>query len=231
MVLISLRAEVERDRNTPGLLESWGESTVIEDSPAVPVLERGAFDKLHEWAGMTAEWPRGHAGLVHVYGYLVSEVGTRFGLKGERWLGGGVARALDLPEREFTPGIVGDSTMLSRVTDALLPVFANPEDAGDVGNGGVEACVDDLIGDSPTDAMRTVLVRGSGGDRAIVYGRVRGEEVRLISAFSLALASVDTVVETLLVAPARLRYNAVLPGLEERSALRARRVIVPLWRW
>ena len=75
--------------------------------------------------------------------------------------------------------------------------------------------------------MRTVLVRGSGGDRAIVYGRVLGEEVRLITAFPLAPASGDAVVEMLLAASPRLRYNAVLPGLEERSALRARRVIVP----
>lgn len=227
VVLGSLRAEIERDRHTPGLRESWGESTVIEEDSAVPVLERTAFETLHEWAGISAEWPRGHAGLVHVYGYLVSEVGTRFGLKGERWLAGGVARALDRAEREFLPGIAGRSTMLSRVTDALLPVLAHPESAGGVGNGAVEACVDDLIGDSPADAMRTVLVRGSGGDRAIVYGHVLGEEVRLITAFPLAPAAGDAVVETLLSASPRLRYNAVLAGLEERSALRSRRVIVP----
>ena len=222
VVLGSLRTEVERDRNTPGLLGSWGESTVIEEDSTVPVLERAAFEKLHEWAGVSAEWPRGHAGLVHVYGYLTSAVGTRFGLKSDRWLGGGVARALDRPEREFLPGIIGGTTMLSRVTQALLPVLTNTEAAGCI-----EACVDDLIGDSPEDAMRTALVRGSGGDRAIVYGRVHGEEVRLVTAFSLAPASVDAVVEEILAGPPRLRYNAVLPGLPERSALHTQRVIVP----
>ncbi|MET3768386.1 hypothetical protein ABIB15_001066 [Marisediminicola sp. UYEF4] len=55
MVIISLRAGVERDRNTPGLLESWGESTVIEDDTAVPILEQAALDKLHGWAGIAAE--------------------------------------------------------------------------------------------------------------------------------------------------------------------------------
>lgn len=218
----SLRTQVERDRHTPGVLDSWGESTVIEEDSAVPVLERAAFETLHEWAGVAAQWPRGHAGLVHVYGYLVSEAGTRFGLKGERWTGGGVARALDRPERDLLPGIANGSTMLSRVTHALRPVLAHPESAGDV-----EACIDDLIGDSPADAMRTVLVRGGGGDRAIVYGRVLGEEVRLITAFPLAPASGDALVETLLAASPRLRYNAVLPGLAERSALHSRRVILP----
>jgi len=242
VLLGSLRAEVERDGRTPGLLESWGESTVIEEDSAVPVLERAAFERLHEWAGIEAEWPRGHAGLVHVYGYLVSETDTRFGLKGERWTGGGVARALDRPEREFLPGVADSSTMLSRITGALLPVLAHPEaDGGGIGTGAgtgsgtgptdgearIEACVDDLIGDSPGGAMRTVLIRGSDGDRAIVYGRVLAGEVRLITAFPLAPASVDTVIETLLAASPRLRYNAVLPGLAERSALSARRVILP----
>ncbi len=80
------------------------------------MLSRSTFEALHDRAGLDSAWPVGNAGLLHVYGYLLSTTPTPYGLKRDRWLGGELARACGLAPDAFVPWI-GERTLLDRVTD------------------------------------------------------------------------------------------------------------------
>lgn len=101
----------------------WGRSTVVDENVGAPVLSRSTFEVLHDRAGLDSAWPVGNAGLLHVYGYLLSTTPTPYGLKRDRWLGGELARACGLTPDAFVPWI-GERTLLDRVTDVAETLIA-----------------------------------------------------------------------------------------------------------
>ncbi|WP_243229309.1 amino acid deaminase [Microbacterium sp. CIAB417] len=105
-----------------GRFSRWGRSTVVDENVGAPVLPRAFFEALHERARQDARWPVGNAGVLHVYGYLLSTTPTPYGLKRERWLDGALARACGLAPDAFVPW-ADDRTLLARVTDAAETLF------------------------------------------------------------------------------------------------------------
>jgi hypothetical protein len=182
-----------------GRFSSWGQSTVIDENVAAAVIPRAVFDELHALAGLKADWPIGNAGLLHVYGYLLSTVQTPYGLKSERWTGGALATALGLNADAFTPWVDSDTTPLQRILDAALPILLTPTDP--------LLWLDDRA--PAGELVRTVVVEG-----ALVYG-VDG---RLVTLFPLD-TTVDGWEGAILSGRPRLRYNAVVPGLEPGADL------------
>jgi hypothetical protein len=79
-----------------GRFDDWALSTVLDENVQTPVISKAEFFRLHAAAGIAATWPIGNAGLLHVYGYLLSKVVTPFGLKGDRWRNGELAGQLGL---------------------------------------------------------------------------------------------------------------------------------------
>ncbi|RZU65765.1 hypothetical protein EV379_2103 [Microterricola gilva] len=215
-----LAAQVAADADA-GRFALWGESTVIDEHSGTAVVGRPLFDLLHELAGVRAVWPVGNAGLLHVYGYLFSEEKTPFGYKRERWMGGGVAAALDLPSEHFSPWTVhGTETLLQRVTDAALPrLGAEP------GHAGPAASVDEW---DAAVLARTRVVVAADGSAALVYG-VRwpdsGAPMRLVTIFPVEAASAEWL-RALGSGPPRLRYNVAVAGREPGAALRHTRFAV-----
>lgn len=165
-----------------GSFAQWGESTVVDENTEEPVIPRQLFDHLHRLAGLDAVWPVGNAGLLHVYGYLLSTVSTPFGGKRDRWTGGGVARALGRDAEEFAPWFPAATTPLVRIASAIAPLLASPP-AGAL-----------WIEEGPSPLARTVVVPG-----ALLYA-VDG---MLITAFPVGRFEPPAD------AP-RLRYNAVV---------------------
>lgn len=185
----------------------WGESTVIDEHIGEAVILPSLFDELHRLAGLPAAWPFGNAGLLHVYGYLLSTVRTPFGDKRDRWTAGGVARALDRHPDEFAPWFADETTtMLQRVTAAA------------------EAAVDAptvilVVEESGRGIVATTtVVRGNSGECALVY-TVNG---RLVTIFPVA-APTSAWIDGLLAGPPRLRYNAVVGT--DRAQLSTRRLV------
>lgn len=117
-----LGAAIDQD-SSAGRFKTWGRSTAIDERTGTPVVTRGLFDALHHRAGFDAQWPAGNAGLLHVYGYLLSTTQTPYGLKRERWLDGHLAQAYGLEESAFLPW-VGSTTLLDRVTLAATSLLA-----------------------------------------------------------------------------------------------------------
>jgi len=102
----------------------WGRSTVVDENVGAAVLPRPLFEALHARAGLTARWPVGNAGLLHVYGYLLSTTPTPYGLKRERWLSGDLERGYRLADGALRPWSDPDETLLARVGTAATALLA-----------------------------------------------------------------------------------------------------------
>ena len=213
-----------------GRFDDWALSTVIDENIQAPVISVDQFDELHAAAGLDASWPIGNAGLLHVYGYLLSTVVTPYGLKGDRWRDGALAEALGLAPEAFrldTAAAAGD-TVLQRVTAAALPHLVKPS----VPTGDRHVLDDELVAgrsDGPGAAasatgdtwFRTTVVEASDrAGAALVYGVNEGGRMRLVTAFPLADPA--GTLDALATEPVRMRYNAALATAPPRSPLRRR---------
>jgi len=205
--------------------DDWALSTVIDENVKSPVISPAQFFRLHAAAGIAATWPIGNAGLLHVYGYLLSTVQTPFGLKGDRWRDGALAQHLGLATEAFVleAADAACETVLQRVTDAALPHLAHPSAGlGDV------LVIDDEVpeveaGAGAATVFRTTVVSAPGHPgAALVYGVHEAGRMRLITAFPLANATPASL-DALVTDPPRMRYNAALATLPPRTLLRRRR--------
>lgn len=194
--------------------DAWGLSTVIDENIEVPVVSHDIFEELQAAAGIEATWPIGNAGLIHVYGYLLSTVGTPHGFKRDRWLDGALAVALGLPPEHFLPESAEDAgdTLLRRVTDAVLPRLENPPIGAT------------FLRDEGADGMvfRTLVLPSVDTHSALLYGVHDGKRMRAITAFPVTAS--DGFLAVLSEQPARMRYNAATATLPPRSPLRVVRV-------
>jgi hypothetical protein len=120
-----LTASLAEDR-AAGRFAAWGRSSVIDENVGAEVLPRPVFDELHAQAGLEASWPVGNAGVLHVYGYLLSTVATPYGLKRERWVTDDLALACGREAGAFLPWAGGPS-LLSRATAAASALLARPD--------------------------------------------------------------------------------------------------------
>lgn len=195
-----------------GRFAGWGWSTVVDENIGVPVIGRAEFDRLHAAAGMDAHWPIGNAGLIHVYGYLLSRVETPYGLKRERWEGGQLARAFGLPAQAFllADAAAAGETVLQRVTDAVMPHLENSARA----NGDI-LVFDDRVATGRGASFRTVILHRAfdavpAVPAALLYGVHDGERMRAITTFPLASVSPESL-SALEQDQPRMRYNAALP--------------------
>lgn len=177
---------IDDDRDAD-LFASWGRSSVIDENTRTPVIDPPLFAALHDRARLEAGWPVANAGLLHVYGYLLSTATTPYGLKRERWLGGALAEAYGLQADAFVPWAPSPSTtLLARVTDAAS-----------------RAVDRDVVRTSDRGATLALTRATGAGPWALTYAR----EGRLITAFPVA--STEEILAEWDADPDRLRWNAV----------------------
>ena len=211
----------------------WGRSTVVDENTRSPVISEALFVDLHRIADLDAVWPIGNAGLLHVYGYLLSTADTPYGRKRDRWLDGGVARAFGLSDDAFAPWFVTpsarDSTPLERITAIALPYTDDPA-GGDstlmwVDERGRAA---DVVSTTSSTLTRTVIVQARSGATALLYAVGTEGSLSLVTLFPLAWSAPDRDAAAWLAAieaaVPRLRYNAVDSRKEASAPLVDRRV-------
>ncbi|MGZ0712707.1 amino acid deaminase (plasmid) [Coraliomargarita sp. W4R53] len=168
-----------------GRFAAWGLSTVIDENIDAPVITREVFDALHNRAQLEAQWPMGNAGVLHVYGYLLSRVETPYGLKRARWVNGSLAVACGLAPDAFLPW-ASFGTLLERVGEAANAMRSHAAHARNAG-GAVLA-----LGRVP-----------QSGEWALVY------EVDGLLVTTFPVASVEQILAEWDADPGRLRWNAV----------------------
>ncbi|WP_411699700.1 amino acid deaminase [Conyzicola sp.] len=212
-----------------GRFARWGRSTVVDEGAGAPVLSRELFDELHEIAGLHGAdiaWPVGNAGLLHVYGYLLSTAETPFGRKRDRWVDGGVARAFGLPADAFAPWFetpsAADSTPLERILALAEPFVADPADGDftvlwidETGESGADATDPDAnaaageaIASVITLARTVVISDDDSGATALLYAVGPVDAPLLVTLFPLQGFDAGWL-ERAVAGQPRLRYNAV----------------------
>ncbi|WP_231477145.1 amino acid deaminase [Microbacterium sp. MRS-1] len=175
--------------------EAWGLSTVIDENTGTSVIAASVFRALHERAGIDARFPVGNAGLLHVYGYLLSTTPTPYGLKRERWLDGELARAYGLAADAFLPwALPTGETLLARVAAAATAL--------------VERTPVRRQRVHDTEAVIAVGRAAASGPSALAYALINGGIQRLITTFPVA--SPAAVLDEVDAATPRLRWNAVV---------------------
>lgn len=186
-----LGAAIDADAHA-GRFHAWGRSTVIDELAEAPVITRALFTALHERAGLADDWPVGNAGLIHVYGYLLSTIVTPYGLKRERWMAGELARAYGLNGDAFVPW-ASSTPLLERVTSAAIALLEGSPQRVAALDGGVSATL--ALGRNDSAA----------GPFALAY---RLDEL-LITTFPVS--SPEVILAEWDAEPRRLRWNAVAP--------------------
>lgn len=204
-----LADQVAASRTDEVGLSQWTSSTVVDDNVQAPVFDEVTFDWLHRGTSTGAEFPIGHAGLMHTYGYLLSTVATPYGLKRERWLTTDLAMALGEPPTQFYP-TASTVPLMERVSTAVLPVLTDP-----AGIGRTVLAFDEVVDDG--HRVRTVFVADPRSrTTAVVYGAITGSSVRLVTTFPFGPLTSDWVTRRL-AEPARYRFNYAPPGASPGS--------------
>lgn len=198
-----LLADIAEDRAAERFA-GWAHSTLVDETVGAPVLPVATARLLSAAAGLPDGFPVGNAGLWHVYGYLLSEVPTPYGLKRERWLGGDLATALGLPRDAFVPA-AHPGTLLARVTAAVSPVL---EHAAADGADLLLAHREDLPG--AATGVTGVVRADSAGPAALCYGLHEAGRLRIVTAFPYSGRIDDLRRE--FDRGARVRWNGVLSG-------------------
>ena len=196
-----LLPQIAADR-AAGEFDRWAQSTVLDENTGTPVLPRELCETLHACAGLPSSWPVGNAGVLHVYGYLLSTVPTPYGFKRDRWTEGSVAAALGRDSTYFLPWSTHPGTLLRRVTEAVLPALIE-----DLPGPDTVLRFDEIVDPAQGAIFRTAVVSNRGNDHsALIYGVGHGSAIRVVTAFPVAQPT-DTWLAALRSEPPRPRYN------------------------
>lgn len=116
----SLLSQIERDAAAPALFAAWGRSSNIDAGAKKPVVKPELLAELSELAGQDFDRENqvANAGLLHTYGYLLSNLETPFGFKRDRWTKGDLERGLGL-KRGFISPKPRTGTLLSNLTEVF----------------------------------------------------------------------------------------------------------------
>lgn len=203
--------QVEGSKSDPAQMALWTSSTVIDDNVQGAVFGPEVFSWIHEGAPGSYDFPVGHAGLMHTYGYLLSTVVTPYGLKSQRWLTTDLAEAFGVDPHFFHP-TYSTVPLMERVASKAMPILTNP------GGSRTVFTVDEVI--DHRSRMRTVYVSNPMTHAtAVVYGVVTGDRAQIVSTFPVGPLD-EEFVRGWLTKPMRYRYNYAPPRAEPGSEIR-----------
>lgn len=115
-------SSLETDAEASGQKALWGQSLNFDENAKKTIVPPAALDAVLRLA--KAPCRMGivvHAGFMHTYGYLLSNLETPFGYKRNRWLQGEIERGLNLPPGQLSPS-PAKGTLFGNVTELLASV-------------------------------------------------------------------------------------------------------------
>lgn len=123
----AIALSLERDREDPAVQEAWGLSQNFDEGAKAEIVRAPILESIARRMGVEGRTLNGrtviHAGTIHTYGYLLSNLKTPFGYKRSRWVSGRLERGLGLPRESLGPNayLLGEqATLLSQVTYLLM---------------------------------------------------------------------------------------------------------------
>ena len=243
-LLPGLASQIRCDVQSPWL-RIWGrslnydehEKKIIVDRKILNVIGRIARCKIRDKSNY-------HAGLIHTYGYLLSNLPTRYGFKRERWINGQLERCLGLsiPLLPASPGnqsllqnlsyllhnFVGQGgtrNQLARETDYVAPTIVE-FDYSKIRRKRILENVQ--VGQSRRIELRTDLISLPKGDwhSLLIYSHQYNQQVRIITTFPIGRETESELLKqetgrNVLIRP---RFNLFFPGLP-RAGMKGTRTV------
>jgi hypothetical protein len=184
----------------------------------VPTTHPAIRDAIGQLAGVDMTGDAVHAGLMHTYGYLLSNLETPFGFKRERYTSGSIATGLALEPRDLLSPWPSEGTLLSNLSAI----------AGDIAASRSDFARDRFVEHAPAHelTLQTDLVAFPNADEIkgthlLVYSLQHGTAPQqLITAFPVEPWARGKLLKRAKKAadrsdlPIRLRYNARLPDID-----------------
>ena len=248
-----LLAQLDADKANPALLKLWGESINYDELANGEIVSPAVLGFIAARLGAPA--PRGrimHAGAEHTYGYLFSQLPTKFGFKRARWVRPDIEEGLGLPAGSVGPA-PSSGTLLSNVTclaggvalkgdKAAAPLLARAcahcpaavkkFKPAAVGRARLSETVSLAGGRKVT--LRTDLVaflKPAGGNSHLLIYSVRDSALKhayLVTAFPVNEGFVKSVTDPAGLGenkPVQTRYNAYVDGFTGNAGLTGLRAV------
>ena len=212
----SLLRQIEADAANPDVFAAWSQSSNIDAGAKQPVVKPELLQALGELAGQPVDMKNcvANAGLLHTYGYLLSNVKTPFGFKRARWTNGNLERGLGLPRGHLSPK-PRTGSLLSNLTG----VFREERTGG--------FTLTETMPE-PGITLNTTLINfvpeaqpqdGKGDSAALFYSCRVKDEMRFVTAFPVGGWMIGKIRKSARRSEATVqsRYNAVIPELKGRA--------------
>ncbi len=118
--------QVEKDAQEKELLDMWGLSSNIDASQITTGIKTIPENLLRYFVSLwkvsyNQDFTQGFAGLNHTYGYLFSNLQTKYGYKRARWVQGEIEAGLNLPAGLLS-GQPKKGTLFSNLTRFIGPI-------------------------------------------------------------------------------------------------------------
>jgi hypothetical protein len=125
---IARQLRVDADSNC---FRHWAQSLNVDKLERKQIVDPKLLSVIGRLSGVKVRQGRTcHAGLIHTYGYLLSQLKTQFGFKRERWTSGVIESGLGIGAGTFSP-VPNQGTLLQNATFLLMNVaFWNSPGSG-----------------------------------------------------------------------------------------------------
>lgn len=213
----SLLRQIESDAATPGLFDAWSLSSNIDAGTKKPTVKPQLLKRLGELAGQPIDEENqvANAGMLHTYGYLLSNVRTSFGFKRARWTQSSMERGLGLPKGHISP-TPKSGTLLSNLSE----VFRAPQTNG--------LTLTETLTEPSVKLITTIVefipkvkpADGKGDSAALFYSCQVKDELRFVTAFPVGGWMIGKIRKSARKPKSNAiqsRYNAVIPELQGRA--------------
>ncbi|MFK7766865.1 MAG: hypothetical protein AB8B55_06555 [Mariniblastus sp.] len=117
----AITRQIRQDANSKWL-DSWGQSLNFDEYEKATIVDPKILSTIGRIANHPIRDGRSyHAGLMHTYGYLLSNLKTRYGFKRERWTNGLLESSFGLPKGMLSSSPV-EGTLLQNVSYVMSQI-------------------------------------------------------------------------------------------------------------
>ncbi len=115
----ALLSQIQKDTKESMLLSFWGNSSNIDSNVKKMIISPYIFAELYRMFNLPLHHSQkqtlAHAGVIHTYGYLFSDLETPYGYKRKRWIDSTLNFAFGFEENSLSPETISGG-LLSNVT-------------------------------------------------------------------------------------------------------------------
>ncbi len=111
----SLLTQIEKDSQDPYLLMFWGRSSNLDASNNKIIVDEKILNQIYKKFNFYPTGSKAHAGIIHSYGYLFSNLMTPYGYKRKRWIDRSLNEAFSFQGESLSPQ-TSQGSLLSNLT-------------------------------------------------------------------------------------------------------------------